>query len=42
MNAFGFEDGIALLRTAEHGGDQAEDVRQAAVLCPAPAILVED
>lgn len=36
------EDGIAVLLAAEPGAGRAADVHQAAVLCPALAILVED
>ncbi|MFI1995326.1 ferredoxin [Actinoplanes sp. NPDC020271] len=36
------EDGIAVLLTAEPEPGHADDVHQAAALCPALAILVED
>ncbi|GLW33663.1 ferredoxin [Actinoplanes regularis] len=36
------EDGVAVLLVADPDEDQADDVRQAAELCPALAILVEE
>ncbi|GIE90175.1 ferredoxin [Actinoplanes regularis] len=36
------EDGVAVLLVADPDEDQADDVRQAAALCPALAILVEE
>ncbi|MFC4563793.1 ferredoxin [Nocardiopsis mangrovi] len=36
------EDGIVVLLNAEPPADQAEDVRQAAAVCPALAIAVEE
>ncbi len=36
------EDGVAVLLITEPDADQADDVRQAAALCPSLAILVEE
>ncbi|MEU5845753.1 ferredoxin [Saccharopolyspora shandongensis] len=36
------EDGVVVLLNANPPAELAEDVRQAAVLCPALAIVVED
>ena len=36
------EDGIVVLLNPDPPADRAEDVRRAAALCPARAILVED
>lgn len=35
-------DGVVVLLDAEPPGDQADDVRQAAAVCPALAILIEE
>jgi ferredoxin len=36
------EDGIVVLLTDDPPADRADDVRQAAAVCPALAILVQD
>jgi ferredoxin len=36
------EDGIAVLLAAEPPADQADDVRQAAAVCPALAIQIQE